>query len=146
MFRYIQKSLERADWTPLDAKITLFFVFVLMIGVVFFIWTQLANFELRGPFTRRLFYLFPIVAFSYLIWLTDLVFGLPFGWSRFQVVSVLMGTGLAVFFLAGFMTYLNEKKIPIAKGYKRCSRCKKIILGLSTECPKCGYKVRKRTQ
>ncbi len=37
VFHYIQKTLERSAWTDLDTAVNIFFVIVLLAGVVFFI-------------------------------------------------------------------------------------------------------------
>ena len=141
VFHYIQKTLEHSAWTDLDTAVNIFFVIVLLAGVVFFILTQLMNIELRGSFSRFLFYLYFMIGISYLFWITDLVFGLPFGWSRFRLVPILMGTGFVSFSLAGSVAYWRETKIPIARGFRKCPGCKSIILELSLQCPQCGKKL-----
>ncbi len=141
MFRYFQQRLEQSHWSHLDSAINIFFAVVLISGIVFFIFTQMANVEPRGAFSRYLFPLFFTTGISYLFWFNDLVFGLPFGWSRYQIVPVLMGAGLAYFLIAGSVTFWQEKSKPIAEGYKRCPKCKAIILKLVVECPECGKKI-----
>lgn len=141
VLQYIQKTLERTEWTSLDVSVTIFFVVVLSLGVVYFILTQLTNIELRGAFTQHLFSLFFMVCMAYLFWMTDLVFGLPFGWSRFELVPAFFGIGLTWFFIAGFIAYWREISTPIAQGYRRCPGCKSIILKLSVRCPECRRKL-----
>ena len=141
MFRYLQERLQHSNWSDLDVRINVFFTVVLIAGIVFFIYAQISNTEPRGAFSRYRFPLFFATGISYLFWFNDLVFGLPLGLSRYRIVPLLLGAGLAYFLIAGSVTYWQEKNKPIAEGFKKCPKCKAIILKLAVQCSECGKKI-----
>lgn len=78
---------------------------------------------------------------AYGLWIFDLAFGLPFGWSRMTVVPVFLGISCGTVFLSEIILWFKERSRPVADGYKKCPFCREVILELAIECPYCRKKI-----
>lgn len=94
-----------------------------------------------GDFSRHialcflLFYLAIWIAYG--LWLLDLFFGLPWGWTRFYAVPVFLAVMLVLdvsFLLKGMW---DEYHRPLEKGYRRCPGCRAVVERVRVECPAC---------
>jgi hypothetical protein len=124
-----------------DASFVLLFAILIVGCGVMLFFSSLLGYEFTGPFSWNLPNLYFILIISYGLWLTDLAVGLPFGWSRYTVVPILLGSGLAFFVISGLVSHWIERTRPLEEGYRRCPHCRAVIHKLLTQCPECRRQI-----
>lgn len=125
------------DSSAPDALMGYGFLAILLGGGVLLLLTGLmgADFSHHGMGYLVVFYIFTWVAYG--VWLLDLVYGLPVGLDRFQIM-LLMYAGLLVV-LAGVevVRIRHERSQPLEPGFMRCPKCGEVVPKLLVSCPRC---------
>ncbi|HXV27324.1 MAG TPA: hypothetical protein VD913_00005 [bacterium] len=124
-----------------DVFLSVFFVVFLLGGAVLFVLAGLTSFAFVGHFTGNLPVVYGAAWLAYAFWLLDLALGIPFHGARNVIVPALLGSSLAFLVFSGFLKSWQEQRRPLEEGYRRCPRCKAVILELLIECPECGSKI-----
>jgi hypothetical protein len=120
-----------------DTTANLLLLALIFGGGVFLAYAAVTGAALDGHFTSTLPLLYVFIWIAYGFWITDLAFGLPFGWTRRGALIFFLGGGLTFNLAAGFWFDWKEKTRPLGNGMTRCPCCKFVIVSLLVECPKC---------
>jgi len=67
--------------------------------------------------------------------------GLPFDLSRAVVLPALFGVSFVYMVISELISLWTEMRRPLEEGYRRCPRCRAIILSLALTCPKCKKEI-----
>ena len=85
--------------------------------------------------------LYVVIWIAYGLWIFDLAFGLPWGWSRRYAVPLFFAFSIVCVAVGEIYSYVAERRRPLEEGYRRCPHCHAIIVLLSVQCSECGKKV-----
>ncbi len=122
---------------PNDQVLNFIFLAVLIGGGAGLILAAFGSAEFWRPGLRSILGMYLSFWIAYGIWLLDLAFGLPYGVSRFKVISVFLGSTALLLGLRELWAFVREKGRPLEKGFKRCPFCKAVIVELATQCFYC---------
>jgi hypothetical protein len=120
-----------------DYVMNIAFITILAGGGILLVLLKMTGVDFSRPFLSSVVTLYVISWIAYGIWVTDLAFGLPFGWSRFDVVPILFIVPTVLLLLSRGITAWIESRQPVEAGYKKCSRCRAIMMDVLKECPRC---------
>lgn len=130
-FAYVMNP-ERNDFV-----INIMLVGLIVFGGVLLIIGSLRGMEFNSPLATWLGLSYLMIWIAYGFWIFDLAFGLPFGWSRLKIVPLFLFISIGALGLMEARAYWIERNRPLAEGYRRCPRCRAVIVKLSIECPVC---------
>ncbi|MBN1688873.1 MAG: zinc ribbon domain-containing protein [Candidatus Omnitrophica bacterium] len=125
---------------PEDRFMNILFILVLLLGGGTLAIGAFQGVDFGRPFARSLWNIYILFWFAYGLWIFDLVFGLPWGWSRFQIIPIFLTGFVVVFVGLDIISAWQEKWRPLEKGYRRCPHCRAPVIELMTECPECHEK------
>ncbi|MBI3313459.1 MAG: hypothetical protein HYZ83_04440 [Candidatus Omnitrophica bacterium] len=131
-------GLRPGGW---DRFMNIAFLVIILGGAVALVFWALAGAQFWETIPGGILGLYVAVWVSYGTWIFDLAFGLPWGWSRFVVVPVFLGSMLFIFLASVTREIWEERLRPLEQGYKRCPYCRAVIEELLIECSVCRRKI-----
>jgi len=120
-----------------DAVMNVAFVVIILGGGVLLILASLRGVDFSEGVAGSLLSVYMVIWLSYGLWIFDLAFGLPFGWSRFYVIPIFLGGTSITLIICEMVSAWQDKHRPLEAGYKRCSKCGAAVPKLMVECSEC---------